>query len=771
MNKKLFSLFIFLVVLLSPHLKAQETTEDLLFSFTTEQAVGKRIPLDLKALETTKIRIDPGDGNLIDFKQFSFATLKVKGPHIKVYTSSKEEVSMINLGNCKVTAADFSKATGCKDLRLFVNSLSLESMGKLIASLPIVEGGEMTIKQFSNKNEKNKISPLQVKEATEKGWKVTAFSGHFSTRTPYAGDEETSVPSEKKPAVSMQSSGDMVVLKVKGNGELSYNVEGEKERKPLTIGANFLSSIMNKKITLYGDFTEIVCFQSDLTSLEMANVPNLVYLNCCANNLTLEAMKKLAESLPNNNNLQKRWVAIDTHNEYEKNILTAEIISKALLKNWKVLDWNFGEPRPFKAKIPAISIATKKQKGDKVEIRLEANDDISLDLGDGKEQKASLVEPIYELQGDYIHIFGDITSAELSNTGATAIDVANALNIRMIDCSKNYLEEEALLQFIKTIPTRPKGYTGTIVLLCQDDPVERNHISKTAVARLREMNWDTLVNIKGQLMPYDGETIAPKEPIALTMKTAFAKGAKIKLFAEGIGRLWLDPGDGAFLELNKKIGHYIIEVKGSNMTLYGDVTWFAAQNAGLVACDIKSAPHLISLYLNQNSLTELLLAKAPKLEFVNCADNNIKGGAVDRLMVSLADATLWKKKPQLYFVDSMTEFTSDNEATVTQLLIAKNKGWEIRDFNGGNDEKPFYIPLANRKLKRDSLRVFTLLSSQMIVVEGANPFDRVTLYNMNGELLQQTIADTEGKAKILWDSSLNEVYLLRIACHSRLISL
>lgn len=756
---------LFILFMLSCIFPSYAEGESLLFSFTTAQDVGKFVYPSIKVRKDCRLRVDAGDGEITDYVITSFASLKTKGANIKFYCDDPQAVESINLSMSKVTEADFSGALGCTSLRLDVNWITAKAMEKVMTTLPKVKEGNLLIKCFTNTNDKNEIYQSHVREARSRGWEVYGYSGHFSRQEIYNGEPDpgSGGSTETPVSVALRSSGAIVMLKVKGNGELAYQVEGT-EKQPLNLGANMIYDAADKEISLFGDLTELVCFQSDLTELEIKDAPHLVYLNCCANNLSADAMRTLVASLPDNNDIEKRFIPIDSKNEYEHNAITEEMVTTATTKNWKVLDWNAGVPAPFRIAVPSIVIRTAKQKGDLVEVRLEGNDALSLDLGDGNKIKASSLEPIYELKGNYIHIYGDVTVAEVANVGAEAIDCSQALNLKTLDCSKNFLNEEAFAKLALTLPYRPTAAPGRLIVLHKEHPAEHNKISETNVTDFKGRNWGVWVNVGSEypdFIEYGGEAIPPKEALALKMTTSLAQGTSITLFVEGITPMWADMGDGKFVSLRSGAGGlFKLEVKGKQIAIYGDLTWFSCQEASIESFELLQAPHLRSLYLNKNKLTSLDLSKAVALEWLNCADNQISGAGMDVLVRSLVDARTRSKKPQCYIVDGTTP-GNDNEVTAEQIRIAtEERGWELRDFNGGASEKPIYTNLSI--MPTASCELYPLPAREVLWVRGGKAFAPVVLYSLFGEPLLEERLDAMGNLQLQVAALPRGAYLLSV---------
>lgn len=762
--KKIIPFWVALFVLITSFSNyAQQPIEQLLCSFSTTQKMNGFIFPKFIVDEGCELKVDAGDGSIANYVVTNFASLKVKGKTIKFYTSTPEKVREVSLTMSKLTEANFSGCIAANNIRIDVNSINAVAMEALMKSLPQTTNGKLLVKAFTNNNDKNEVYKSAVKIARSKGWVVYGYSGHFSNAEVYDGEDEPGGGDDKPIAVSLKSSGNIITLKVKGNGEMAYQIEGE-QRTVLTEGTNMVYNATDKIVTLYGDFTELVCFQSDLVQLEIKEAPNLVYLNCCANNLDINAMAKLIEGLPQNNTLTKKFIPIDSTNEYEKNSITQSLIELATTKNWKVLDWNAGLPQPIKSKVPAIAISTKKQKGDLIDLRIESNDDVTLDMGDGKIIKASNLEPIYELKGDYIHLFGDITIATIANVGATSIDCSQAKNLIFLDCSNNFLNDNAFEKLVNSLPKREKQHMGEIVVRNPYVPSEKNTISHTNVTALREKNWHVWQKKEGEgkeYEDYEGDNFVPDAPLALKMTTDTELGKTVRVYIEGVTDLWVNAGDGNYKRLSSKGGFNDILLKGREVSFYGNITWFAAQNGKLTMFEVLNAPLLKSLFINENYLTTLDVSKATALEFLNCARNKISGEGIVTLVNSLYDATKQSKKPQLYIVDSASAFVNENTPTSEQLKIAFSKGWEVRNYNGGANDKPIYNSNTSVESTAKAIVYYNPSTSQCFV-NSTLPHHHVVLFSLNGVCLQNTQTNARGEAIISLDTLPNGTYFVQI---------
>ena len=149
-------------------------------------------------------------------------------------------------------------------------------------------------------------------------------------------------------------------------------------------------------------------------------------------------------------------------------------------------------------------------------------------------------------------------------------------------------------------------------------------------------------------------------------------------------------------------GKQTYTLTSSDVEILGDVTYFACPDNDLTALsfsdpslltylecynnkieklDLEGARALATLYAQNNALTSLNLSGCTSLLRVDCYKNQLKGSGMRAFVNSLYQAT---NEPYLFIIDTKANGESEgNVATTEDVAIAKEKGWEVFDYNGG----------------------------------------------------------------------------------------
>ena len=99
----------------------------------------------------------------------------------------------------------------------------------------------------------------------------------------------------------------------------------------------------------------------------------------------------------------------------------------------------------------------------------------------------------------------------------------------------------------------------------------------------------------------------------------------------------------------------------------------------LTALGVSKNTALKNLVCYDNQMTALDVSQNTALTALVCFSNRIKGAAMDALVASLPTVTKAN-----FFVINMMDESESNVCTKAQVGIAKEKGWKVYDYNGGN---------------------------------------------------------------------------------------
>ena len=97
---------------------------------------------------------------------------------------------------------------------------------------------------------------------------------------------------------------------------------------------------------------------------------------------------------------------------------------------------------------------------------------------------------------------------------------------------------------------------------------------------------------------------------------------------------------------------------------------------------VKNMGNLESLYVNNNRLAALDVSGCSKLDYIDCCRNQLRGEGMDRLVQSLPERT--EDNMGYFYVLHNTD--EGNTMTNAQIVIAKNKYWLPKKYNGSGWE-------------------------------------------------------------------------------------
>lgn len=149
---------------------------------------------------------------------------------------------------------------------------------------------------------------------------------------------------------------------------------------------------------------------------------------------------------------------------------------------------------------------------------------------------------------------------------------------------------------------------------------------------------------------------------------------------------------------------------------------------------------------------------------VYCFGNNINGKAMTELVKSLPEA---KGEYKVFAPVDFSKEVENNLCTKADVMVAKEKGWRVIDYNGtyanAKDYEGGAKPTANERIAADGLAVVVERSANpSIHIQNAKGIAKAILYAMDGQLLREVRIDVAGNAVMTLDELSGGVYLLAV---------
>ena len=245
----------------------------------------------------------------------------------------------------KVKRADLSKLTKLWGIQCDRNQIQGTDMDYFINHLPYASGGsgEIAVYWGSNNNgvEGNEMTPEQVKKANQKGWKITVYDD-IKQGFGYETAGFWLINEERFPDPVFRNEIDVNCrywndFRCKGALTME-DVEGIDEFGLESKGISDLTGI-----EYFTEMSSLLASVNHLTTIDLSQNKTLNHLECYINNIEGQGMDDLIASLPYRPASAPGDLLVydDSSSQYpEHNVMTAEQVAAAKLKNWIPYKWD-----------------------------------------------------------------------------------------------------------------------------------------------------------------------------------------------------------------------------------------------------------------------------------------------------------------------------------------------------------------------------------------------------------------------------------------------
>ena len=372
--------------------------------------------------------------------------------------------------------------------------------------------------------------------------------------------------------------------------------------------------------------TELYCYGNQLTSLGLSACPQLNFVDCSANQINGKAMTQLVASLPtynSGNEGESGYFIIVSNLAPEGNVCSKADVATARAKNWnsfkkvnegKLLPYE-GEDDNLQVGNGVITMTTTKAVGETIELRIEANGNVTIEGAQETGQAESLGRKSYTIKSSAITIRGDMTTLWCYENQLTSLDVSQNTALTTLSCSFNQLTS-----------LNVSGCTALTDLLCYENQLTSLDVSDCSALTWLECCYNQLTSLN-----VSGCT-------ALTM-----------LFCS----------DNQLTSLN---------VSGCSA-----LTMLWCSENQLTSLDVSNHIALTTLQCSKNLLRKIDLSGCTSIRFLTCHVNQIKAPEMANLVNSLPD--LQGKGVGLFkvFYEGSGE---GNVCFAAHVATAKAKSWK-----------------------------------------------------------------------------------------------
>ena len=419
---------------------------------------------------------------------------------------------------------------------------------------------------------------------------------------------------------------------------------------------------------------------------------------------------------------------------------------------------------------PSVTLETDLPVGSKIRMRLKYDDEVT--LTGLAEIPSNDQEQEYTITAQSILIEGLLTELECADAQITTLQLSDCDKLSVLDCSNNK---------IKALDLQEAPHLE--VLLCSNNQITSLDLSATP--DLSKLWCSNNKEIKSLDLSHTttlmalwcyGCSLSELDLSACSSLTG-VDCTNNKLYKLSLGKI--DYLTRVACENNQLKQIDLSGVPNLDELLCGNnsltslqlsavpyLTTLKCQNNQLSTLDLTPLQDLKSLHCQGNQLSKLDLSKNRIIEELYCYENQIKSEEMTALVTSL------RKIPQDTYENLMLINSSapkeQNHPMVSDIELAKAKGWTPKDFQGGiNDGAgvPFEGFTSTTQITHRDRPQVALLADRTLVITEAK-YDTVTLYAVDGSILYCAAPSLDGVHRIQLSSMTGRMIILLIGTNS-----
>ncbi|MBR5690179.1 MAG: leucine-rich repeat domain-containing protein, partial [Prevotella sp.] len=266
-----------------------------------------------------------------------------------------------------------------------------------------------------------------------------------------------------------------------------------------------------------------------------------------------------------------------------------------------------------------------------------------------------------------------LTYLNCSGNQLTSLDLPDCTALTELYCQVNQIFGSKMQALVKSLPTVKSGVFFVKAQAPYDDG---NVITKSQVKIATDKGWAVKARRSdGTQIDYAGTDVE--------INVTNFPDANFRTFVSGAS---IDTDGNDYLS-NEEIAAVtnIDVIKKSIADLTGIEHFTALKNLRctgnqLTSLDVSGNTELTYLECSENQLTELNVSQNKKLTELWCDGNQIKGDKMLALVESLPEVTPSKQ----FGVINTKNDNEGNVITKSQVKVATDKGWAVKDWNGGS---------------------------------------------------------------------------------------
>ena len=636
---------IWLFVLLGTLLTSTSLLAEGVITMTTSKAVGKEIILGIEANGNVTIEgvkeVPRAGGSWVDYILTS-QTITIRG-----------DVTSLDCYRSQLTSLDVSGCSALTTLWCYENQLT---------SLDVSQNTALTTLSCSF----NQLTSLNVSGCTALT-DLLCYENQLTSLDVSDCSALTWLECCYNQLTSLNVSGctALTTLWCYENQLTSLDVSQNTALTWLTCYKNQLTSLDVSQNTA---LTELYCYGNQLTSLGLSACPQLNFVDCSANQINGKAMTQLVASLPtynSGNEGESGYFIIVSNLAPEGNVCSKADVATARAKNWnsfkkvnegKLLPYE-GEDDNLQVGNGVITMTTTKAVGETIELRIEANGNVTIEGAQETGQAESLGRKSYTIKSSAITIRGDMTTLWCYENQLTSLDVSGCSTLTMLDCSWNQLTSLDVSQ--NTALTSLDCWSNELTSL---DVSQNTALTSLGCGNNELTSLDVSQNtaLTTLFCPYNQLTSLDVSQNTTLTSLSCWKNQLTSLNVSGCTALtMLFCSDNQLTSLN---------VSGCSA-----LTMLWCSENQLTSLDVSNHIALTTLQCSKNLLRKIDLSGCTSIRFLTCHVNQIKAPEMANLVNSLPD--LQGKGVGLFkvFYEGSGE---GNVCFAAHVATAKAKSWK-----------------------------------------------------------------------------------------------
>lgn len=539
--------------------------------------------------------------------------------------------------------------------------------------------------------------------------------------------------------------------------------------------------------------TELFCFQNDIKGDAIQQM--------------IKTIPDISNQIPDGTGLSDTYgklfiVDITTEGDRE-NEITKSQVRDLLLKGWYVLDYGTIEAyEGIEDKTPTpsrISMKTGIPTGGRLKLRISADGPVEL-----QGLKGELVYDqwcAYEITGEDIVLEGNITRFDCSDNGSesiigvteldvsrcpglvslsawgnnlTSLDLQANQKIRFVDVTLNQLTslklnhnellEELICNSNQLTGLNAMGCDSLLYFECSNNGASFTTLNLSGCLLLQSLKCDQngLTHLDVSSCSQLDELMCRKNKLTSLDLRSCALLSKLYCTRNNLEQIdlstceslvALDCGENNLSSLDLSGNPMLRELFCEKNKLQ---RLDLSQNADLkkAFCNWNKLSQLIlgdnaqlsTLGCADNELTKIDLSGCTSLKSISCQRNKIKGEMMTDLIKSLPDRTKMEEHGSLVVVGDRPD-QDGNVCTEDQVKQASTKAWDVLYQDANGERHPYEGSVGIERIADKP--TYTLSPNpveDMLYIRGAKPHTAVTLFAVDGSIIETRLTDAQGDA-------------------------